>query len=138
MKSVKVIGILVILFGLLPAAINAQSECKFKAAFSERLLRSRAIKTVMPEFTEEAANRKAKGQVIAQVVVDEEGNLSSVEVTASPDASINQAVIDALKQWKFQKHAVQGRPLCITGQLTFKYSVEKGKGKLKDSPQKQS
>ena len=44
-----------------------------------------------------------KGQVVARVSIDEQGNVVEVTiVSAQPPRVFNQAVIDALKKWKFK------------------------------------
>ena len=101
MKSLRLLSALILLLNLVSSPAVAQSPCKLRADFSEDLLRRGVIKAVMPEFPEDAVKRKVKGKAVAFVVVNEEGAVNSVEVTEAPDAVLKQAVIDAVRQWKY-------------------------------------
>jgi protein TonB len=57
-----------------------------------------------PEFPRAARRLNIeKGQVIARLMVDEKGNVTEVVIMSSnPQRHFDQAVIDALKEWKFK------------------------------------
>lgn len=99
----------------------------------ETYLRKRATKTVPPGFPEQAKKRGAKGVVVAQINVDEQGEVARVEVLEAPDPLIKEAVIKAIEQWRFDPPTIGGKPVRIRGKLTFYYVIERGKGRV-DNP----
>ncbi len=53
----------------------------------------------------------------------------------APDELTGQAVIEAAKQWEFQvPPKVQGRQICYSSTLSFKFEIKDGKGKVVDDP----
>lgn len=71
------------------------------------------LKTVAPIYPDAAARANVRGQVELWVHVDTEGRATQIEVTKSfPDAArygLEQAAIDAVKQWEFGPAVRVGR-----------------------------
>jgi len=102
---------------------------------SEISLRKLATKTVLPDFPEEAKKRGAKGVAVAQLEVDEKGDVAQVEVLEAPDPLIKKAVADATKQWKFKPSASSGEPVRIQGKLTFYYVIDRNEARVENPRQ---
>ena len=66
---------------------------------------------------------KIQGSVWLECVVGETGDVGDVEVTRSLDTEygLDQAAIDAARQWKFKPGTKDGKPVAvrITIELTF-------------------
>ena len=66
---------------------------------------------------------KIQGSVWLKCVVSETGDITDVEVTKSLDTEygLDQAAIDAARQWKFKPGRKDGKPVAvgITLELTF-------------------
>lgn len=60
------------------------------------------IKRVSPIYPEEARKAKIQGIVILSARTDEKGNVEAVQVLRSVDPLLDQAAIDAVKQWKYE------------------------------------
>jgi TonB family protein len=99
---------------------------------SETTLRKQAIKVAMPQYPQES-KRKSTGVVVAEVHIDERGDVTDVDVQETPDAFIKEAVITAIKQWKFKPATTKGHPVCLVGKLTF-YCVIDGQGARIEDP----
>lgn len=99
----------------------------------ETYLRKRATKTVTPGFPERAKKRGAQGVVVAQIDVNEQGEVAQVMVLEAPDPLIKEAVIKAIGQWRFNPPTIGGKPVRVRGKLTFYYVIERGKGRV-DNP----
>ena len=52
--------------------------------------------------------------VLLDCVVREDGAVSDVEVKSSPDAKLNQAAIQALRQWTFKPGMKDGKPVPVS------------------------
>jgi len=96
----------------------------------EVYIRHDAVKTVTPNYPEEAIASGAQGLVIAAVRFDEKGDLIKIKVLQSPHSSITDAVIQAVKEWKIGKnHKIDyGRPGHLQGELRFHFILENGTG----------
>jgi len=114
----------------------AQNPCPFRVPVGEAGLRKyKATKKVKPIYPAESLKNNIKGIVVADILVDEYGKVIRAEVKEAPDTSIKQSVIDAVKQWEFQPPPkLQGKQVCYESTLSFKFEIEKGKGKVSDAP----
>jgi TonB family protein len=61
----------------------------------------RLIKEVKPRYTAGAMDRKVSGLVVMTCVVETDGTPADIQVTKALDADLDQAAIDALKEWRF-------------------------------------
>lgn len=80
------------------------------------------IRKVMPLYPELAKRARVQDTVILVVVVDEEGNVTDIKVQKGHPL-LNQAAIDAVKQWKYTPTVLNGEPVPITGtvNVVFKF-----------------
>ncbi|MEO3693628.1 TonB family protein [Roseateles paludis] len=64
----------------------------------------KVIKKVPPEFPPEAANKGVnKGSVKAKITIEADGKVSAVEILeAEPKRLFDNAVKEALKEWRFE------------------------------------
>jgi len=78
---------------------------------------------VKPEYTREAMQQLIQGTVWLSCVVGEEGVITDVAVTKSLDKEfgLDQAAIDAARQWTFRPGRKDGKPVAVrvTIELTF-------------------
>jgi len=114
----------------------AQKPCPFRAPVGEDGLRKyKTTKKVTPLYPAESLKNQVSGKVVVDILIDENGKVVEARVQESPDALTGQAVVDAAKQWEFQPPPkVQGRQICYSSTLGFKFEIEHGKGKVLDSP----
>ena len=81
------------------------------------------VKEVKPAYTPAAMQKKIQGSVWLETVVTEKGDVGEVQVTRSLDAEygLDQAAIDAARQWRFKPGTRQGKPVAVrvTIELTF-------------------
>lgn len=80
------------------------------------------IKTVDPHYPEKARAAKIQGSVILNVRTDEAGNVEDVMVWRGIDPLLDQAAVEAVKQWKYEPLIIQGKPrkVVFTVTITFK------------------
>ena len=60
----------------------------------------KAIHKVDPEYPEEARNAGVQGKVVLEITIEENGEVSEAKVI-NGHRLLNQAAIDAVKQWRF-------------------------------------
>ena len=127
--------VLASLLGFDVAAV-AQKLCPFKAPVGEAGLRKqKATKRVQPVYPEESLKNGISGKVIVDILVDEYGKVPEAKVNQAPDELTGQAVVDAAKQWEFKAPPkIQGRQICYSSTLSFKFEIQSGRGKVVDDP----
>jgi TonB family protein len=87
---------------------------------------------VAPEFPEEAKKKDIYGEVVVEGTTDKEGNVVKVKVLKSAHELLDKAVIEALKQWKYELPEYKGKTYAITFTVTVRFSP-KDKDKDKDN-----
>lgn len=114
----------------------AQKPCPFRAPVGEAGLRKqKATKRVQPNYPKESLENGVSGRVIVDILVDESGKVPEAKVNQAPDELTGQAVVDAAKQWEFKAPPrVQGRQICFSSTLSYRFEIMNGKGKVVDDP----
>jgi TonB family protein len=81
----------------------------------------RLIKEVKPIYPEEARKAEIKGIVILSVRTDIYGKVKDILVTKSADPLLDQAAIDAVKQWIYEPMLVKGKPQPVIFTVTVHF-----------------
>lgn len=82
------------------------------------------IKAVPPVYPEEARKAKVKGVVILSARTDEQGNVEAVRVLKGVDPLLDQAAIDAIKQWKYEPFIKDGKPHKVVFTVTIAFKLK--------------
>jgi protein TonB len=86
------------------------------------VLQGQAIRRVQPLYPPIALSARIVGPVQIEVVIDENGNvISTVVVQGHP--LLQQAALDAARQWKFRPTLLNGEPIKVTGVLIFNFRL---------------
>lgn len=100
-----------------PAPANADEEKK-------EVTRPRPIHRVYAKYPEEAKAKRITGLVTLEVSVDEKGTVADVRVVKPLQADLDQAAIDAMRQWKFEPATRDGKPVATKLQMTFSFRLD--------------
>jgi TonB family protein len=92
-----------------PINLQARPEVVRRVAVTESELRARLRTKVEPSYPAEARNRGVEGQVLLAVVVGADGSVLEASVE-SGHPLLNDAALDAVRQWKFEPMLVDGAP----------------------------
>lgn len=119
----------------LPAKESEQNELPIRVG--EDGMRKSASKTVMPSYPDEALKKRQQGVAVVEVEYDAKGDVVSSSIVEAPAKSIGDAVISAVRQWKFVPSKKQdGTPVSVRGKLTFYFEIDKeGKGRVQNPKQ---
>jgi len=82
------------------------------------------VHSVLPPMPPRAVAKGVEGDVVAVVTIDETGAVSGVSIQESPDATLSDAVADAVKQWRFQPMTANGQPTKFRVRQTFKFRIK--------------
>jgi TonB family protein len=64
---------------------------------------------VRPAYPEGAAQRGAEGTVEVEAIVEGDGSVSAVRLVKSVDDDVDRAVVQAVRQWRFEPLTIAGR-----------------------------
>lgn len=77
---------------------------------------------VEPQYPEDARQQQIQGAVVLEVQIGGDGAVQSVQTISGP-AELAQASIDAVKQWRFKPHVVDGRPTPMQTRITLNFRL---------------
>jgi len=119
-----------------PNRVSASAPAKLLGAvkLSESTLRRVAIVQPMPEYPAAALSDHIAGVVVAEIMATAGGVVEKVQILQAPDRRTGDAVVAALKQWRFKDVTLDGstQPLKPYGRVTFYFSVEHGAGVVRN------
>jgi len=88
------------------------------------LLNSRAKNGPPPVYPAVAKAAKAEGRVVVEVVVNESGQVESASAIEGHPL-LRAASVDAARQWEFAPTQLQGKPVKVTGRISFNFVLSK-------------
>jgi len=77
-----------------------------------------------PAYTEIARRARIQGVVIVQAIIDKAGNVTNVKVLKGLPMGLEEAAVDAMKQWKFKPATLNGRPVTVYYNLTVNFKLQ--------------
>ena len=127
---------LTLLLVILASWLAAVAQTAQVVDVDEAGIRKSAYKKALPTFPESSRKRRSQGVAVVQLVYDGSGTVVKVEVLEAPDSEIGEAIVDAVRHWKFKPSSIRGKPVNIRGKLTFYCVVDqKGIGRVQHPKQ---
>jgi TonB family protein len=84
----------------------------------------KVVHQVDPDYPPEAERNGIRGKIIAEIEVDERGQVRKARVIEGHDA-LNEAALNAIRQWRFSPYQFDGRAVPIVATWTFNFSLNK-------------
>ncbi|HUT07602.1 MAG TPA: energy transducer TonB [Candidatus Latescibacteria bacterium] len=88
-----------------------------------RTMPPKLVKEVEPVYPAEARKARVEGAVIVEATTDLYGRVVSVKVLHSIPL-LDQAAIDAVKQWVYEPMVVDGKPRPVTFTVTLQFNLD--------------
>lgn len=85
------------------------------------------INRVEPIYTAEALASRISGIVILEAIIDRTGHVSNVEVLKPLPFGLDQAAVDAVRQWTFRPATLNGDPVDVIFNLTINFRLKEPK-----------
>jgi protein TonB len=82
----------------------------------------RKILDVRPVYPDIARNARVEGTVILESVLDASGNVTQLRVIRSVPL-LDQAALDAVRQWKYTPTLYGGRPVSVLMTITIRFTL---------------
>jgi protein TonB len=78
---------------------------------------------VKPVYPPEAREQKVEGTVTMDVIIDATGSVYEAMVVESI-AGLDQAALDAVRQWKFQPALLNGAPMSVVCSVEMSFKLK--------------
>jgi len=118
-----------VLGGVQGGVAGAQDLAKFEGDAVRavgKIKPPKLIKEVLPVYPKEARRAQVEGIVILEAKTDEYGRVAETRVLRSIPA-LDQAAIDAVKQWVYEPMVIDGKPHAVVFTVTVRFSLDEGK-----------
>ena len=76
-----------------------------------------------PHYPETARLLRISGTVVLMAVITPEGQISSLFPVASPDPSLTQAAVDAVKTWSYRPYLLNGTPVEVNTSIIVNFNI---------------
>lgn len=86
-------------------ARNVEEKEPVELSSAEELVQ---LKRVDPVYPQKAVEKRIEGAVIMEVVIDSKGRITNVNITKGEHPLLNEAAVQAVKQWIYQPYLVKG------------------------------
>jgi TonB family protein len=104
-----------------PEAPSPPRSCSFQV--SGGILNGKAVSKPQPVTPPIAKAARASGTVAVEILVDEDGDVISAKaVNGHP--LLQQAAVEAARQAKFSPTRLSGRPVKVSGFVTYNFALE--------------
>ena len=77
-----------------------------------------------PRYPASARRRGLEGFALAEFIIDENGNVTSVEIKQSSDPVFDQPTIEAIRDWKFTPGEKDGRAVKTRTRVRIPYNIQ--------------
>lgn len=81
------------------------------------------INRIEPIYPEEARKARITGIVIVRAVISRDGVVKDVQVLKPLPFGLDQAAVDAVKQWTFKPATLEGKPVDVYFNLTINFKL---------------
>ena len=81
------------------------------------------LSKVQPEYPQMAKVARVQGSVVMHAVIGTDGKIQTLDVIDTPSPLLNQAALDAVKQWKYRPYLLNGSPVEVDTQMTVNFSL---------------
>jgi TonB family protein len=82
------------------------------------------VEKVEPLYTKEARKARISGIVVIEAVIGRDGLVKIAKVVKPLPFGLDQAAVDAVKQWKFEPATLQGKPVDVFYTLAVSFSLD--------------
>jgi len=79
-------------------------------------------KKVIPEYPAMALEKNMQGRVVLQAIIGKDGALQNVELAQAPSL-LSEAVLEAVKKWRYQPRYQDGVPVEVETQITIDFEI---------------
>jgi periplasmic protein TonB len=108
--------------GSLPPLSAANSHSAPIGPGSPQVTQPRLISSVQPSYPAVAMQMHAQGDVVIRAQIDANGKVAGMKVV-SGSALLQQAAVDALRQWKYQPSRLDGQPVPAEILVTIRFRL---------------
>jgi periplasmic protein TonB len=81
------------------------------------------IRKVQPTYPQMAKIARVQGNVVLAAIIGKDGTIQNLHVVSTASPLLNQAAIDAVKQWRYKPYILNGEPVEVDTTVTVTFTL---------------
>jgi protein TonB len=118
-------GVMGSIIGSTPTAIPKVATPQ-RVRVSAGVTQGLKIKNVNPVYPQMAKIARVQGPVVLAAVIGKDGNIQNLHVLSTASPLLNQAAIDAVREWRYRPYILNGEPVEVDTQITVNFTLSGG------------
>lgn len=102
---------------------SSPDASRARVRVAEKVMRAFLVTKVNPSYPSEAEKQHVDGTVLLHINIDENGNVSKVELVSGHPLLVPTA-IEAVKQWKYRPYLLNQKPVEVETMVLIKFVIE--------------
>ncbi|HZP17983.1 MAG TPA: TonB family protein [Terriglobales bacterium] len=90
---------------------------------SQGVTQGMVIHRVQPTYPQMAKIARVQGAVVLAAIIGKDGTIQNLHVISSASPLLNQAAIDAVRQWRYRPYILNGEPVEVDTQITVNFTL---------------
>src|SRR6185437_1645841 len=84
------------------------------------------VHDVQPQYPQMAKIARVQGPVVLAAVIGKDGTIQNLHVISTASPLLNQAALDAVRQWKYRPYILNGEPVEVDTTITVNFTLSGG------------
>jgi TonB family protein len=103
--------------------VELETSSREPETISGLVIAGRTLSKTVPSYPQYARDQHISGTVVLCAIISKQGTISSLDVVASPDPSLSQSSLEAVKHWTYTPYLLDGVPTEIDTTITVNYAL---------------
>jgi TonB family protein len=101
---------------------DSAAENDSPVTLSGKVLTGHAVQQPRPIYPESAKSAHISGSVLLSATISKDGSVKELSVIASPDKSLSDSALAAVRGWRYKPYLLDGRPMEVETVITVNYN----------------
>lgn len=84
------------------------------------------VHDVQPQYPQMAKIARVQGPVVLAAIIGKDGAIQNLRVISTASPLLNQAALEAVKQWKYRPYILNGEPVEVDTTITVNFTLSGG------------
>ncbi len=84
------------------------------------------VRKIEPQYPQMAKIARVQGAVLLAALIGKDGTIQNLHVVQTASPLLNQAAMDAVKQWKYKPYILNGEPVEVDTNITVNFTLSGG------------
>ena len=97
-----------------------------RVRISQGVTQGMVLRKTQPAYPQMAKIARVQGAVVLAAIIGKDGTIQNLHVVSTASPLLNQAAIDAVKQWRYRPYILNGEPVEVDTTVTVNFTLSGG------------